>query len=116
VSETKPKAPKSTSARKKAEVARAEKKDDLKTVDFRGLTLHLPPKLPGTLLFDFADLETGNELGGTMQMIKSLVGEGQYQAIRAKVGEEGITFEEVEPVLQKLVEDILEAFGVSSGE
>jgi hypothetical protein len=116
VSQPKAKESKSTSARKKAEVARSEKKDEAKQVDFRGLTLHLPAKLPGTILFDLADLEAGRDLSGTMEFIKSLVGAGQYQAIRNKVGEENIPLDEVDDVLLKLLEDILETSGLGSGE
>lgn len=116
MSETKAKESKSAAARSKAAAARSEKKDEAKTVDFRGLTLHLPAKLPGTILFDLADLETGRDLSGTMEFIKSLVGEGQYQAIRAKVGEDGIPLDEVDGVLLKLLEDILETSGLGQGE
>lgn len=116
MSETKGKEPKSAAARKKAAAARSEKKDESKTVDFRGLTLHLPAKLPGTILFDLADLESGNDLRGTMEFIKSLVGAGQYQAIRNKTGEDDIPLDEVDGVLLKLLEDILETSGLGSGE
>ena len=96
--------------------ARAEKKGDAKTVDFRGLELKLPATLPGTLIFDFADIESGNELRGTMEFLKSLVGAEQYQAIRNKVAEEGISFEDVEGALQGLIEEILDSSGLSQGE
>lgn len=116
MSEPKAKESKSTAARKKAAVARSQKKDAAKTVDFRGLTLHLPAKLPGTILFDLADLEAGRDLSGTMEFIKSLVGAGQYQAIRSKIGEDNIPLDEVEDVLLKLLESVLEASGLGSGE
>jgi hypothetical protein len=115
VSEAKTSA-KKAAAPKKAAAARAEKKDETKAVDFRGLKLHLPAKLPGTILFDLADLEAGNDLRGTMEFIKSLVGAGQYQAIRNKVAEDGIPLDEVDSVLLKLLEDILQASGLSQGE
>lgn len=118
MSETKTTEPKSAAARKKAAAARSEKKAEkaAKTVDFRGLTLQLPAKLPGTLLFDLADLESGRDLQGTMRFIESLVGAGQYQAIRDKVGEDGIPLDEVDGVLLKLLEDILETSGLTAGE
>ena len=103
-------------ARKKAGAARAEKKNEQKTVDFRGLKLGLPAKLPGTILFDLADLESGNDLRGTMEFIKSLVGAEQYQAIRNKVAEDDIPFDKVTDVLLALLEDILETSGLSQGE
>jgi hypothetical protein len=107
---------KKAAAPKKAAAARAEKNAEAKVVDFRGLKLHLPAKLPGTLLFDLADLESGNDLRGTMEFIKSLVGAGQYQAIRNKVAEDDIPLDEVDGVLLKLLEDILESSGLSQGE
>jgi hypothetical protein len=114
VSAAKPKPRKA--APQKGAAARAEKNGKRKTVDFRGLELILPAKLPGTILFDLADLESGNDLRGSMEFLKSLVGSEQYQAIRNKVGEEGIGIEKVDAVLLKLVEDILEASGLSQGE
>lgn len=113
--------PAKTSSRKaspsrRGEAARAEKKDTAKVVDFLGLKLKLPAKLPGTILFDLADLESGNDLRGTMEFIKSLVGSDQYQAIRNKVAEKEIELDKVDGVLLKLLEDILEASGLNQGE
>lgn len=116
MTEPKAKQPKSTSARKKAEVARAEKASAAKTLDFRGLTLHLPAEPPGTLLFDIADLEGGREFIGMMELIKSLVGAGQYQAIRAKIGEDGLSLAETEDALAELVANITESSGLTQGE
>lgn len=117
MTDTKPTETKSAAARKKAAAARSEKKkDEAKTVDFRGLTLHLPAKLPGTILFDLADLESGNDLRGTMQFIKSLVGAGQYQAIRNKIEEDNVPLDDVSDVLLKLLEDVLESSGLGQGE
>lgn len=108
---------KSAAARKKAAAARSEKKaDDVKTVDFRGLKLHLPKEPPGTLLFDIADLEGGREFQGMMELIKSLVGLGQYQAIRAKIGEDGLSLGQTEEALAELVTDVMESTGLKQGE
>lgn len=101
---------------KKGAAARAEKKNQPKTVDFRGLTLTLPATLPGTLIFDLADLESGNGLRGTMELIKSLVGPDQYQAIRNKVADDEIPLDEVEGVLEGMLEDVFESSGLSQGE
>ena len=103
-------------AAKKAAAARGEKAGKSKTIDFRGLELKLPAKLPGTLIFDLADIETGNDLRGTMEFLKSLVGPEQYQAIRNKVAEEQISFDEVEKVLVGLLEDIVGTSGLDLGE
>jgi hypothetical protein len=117
VTEPKASAPKkSTSARKKAEVARAEKKDEVKTVDFRGLKLHLPKEPPGTLLFDIADLEGGREFQGMMELIKSLIGEGQYEAVRSKIRADGLSISATEDALAELVNDMMESTGLKQGE
>lgn len=100
----------------KGAAARSEKKGKVKTVNFRGLKLKMPAKLPGTILFDLADLESGNDLRGTMEFLKSLVGAEQYQAIRNKVAEDGIGIDEVDTVLLSLIESILESSGLSRGE
>jgi hypothetical protein len=107
---------KKAAPRKKGAAARSEKSGKAKVVDFRGLELKLPTKLPGTILFDLADLETGNDLRGVTEFLKSVVGAGQYQAIRNKVAEDGITIDEVDQVLLGLFEDILETAGLGSGE
>jgi hypothetical protein len=92
------------------------KKDQPKSVDFRGLKLKLPAKLPGTILFDIAEIEAGKDLKGTMEFLRSLVGDGQYEAIRAKVAEDAIPFSDVIDVLEKLVGDILDEGGLGLGE
>lgn len=107
---------KAAASKSKAAAARAEAEKTPKVVDFRGLELKLPAKLPGTILFDLADIDSGRDLQGTMEFIKSLVGEGQYQAVRQKVAEDGISLDEVDGVLLKLLEDILDASGLGQGE
>jgi hypothetical protein len=117
VSPAKPKESKSTSARKRAEVARSEKKNEAKEVDFRGLTLQLPAKLPGTILFDIADLEGGREFTGMMELIKSLLGgPDAYRAVRDKIQEDGLGLPEAEEAIAKLLEDILKTVGLGQGE
>jgi len=103
-------------ASKKGAAARAEKKNEEKVVDFRGYKIKLPTKIPGTLLFDFADLQSGNELRGTMELIKSLVGAESYQVIRDKIGSEGLDFEQTEEALVGLLHTLFETYGTSLGE
>lgn len=102
-------------APKKGAASRA-KKDQPKSVDFRGLDLKIPAKLPGTILFDIAEIEAGRDLKGTMEFLRSLVGDGQYEAIKAKVAEDAIPFPDVIDLLQGLVEQILDQAGVGLGE
>jgi hypothetical protein len=100
----------------KPAAARREKTAEKETVDFLGLTIEVPEKLPGTILFDIADLEMGRDLGGTMEFIKSLVGEDTFRAIRQRVADKGIELEEVPGKLIDLLEEILEKAGLSLGE
>lgn len=100
----------------KSGAASRAKKDQPKSVDFRGLDLKIPAKLPGTILFDIAEIEAGRDLKGTMEFLRSLVGDGQYEAIKAKVAEEAISFPDVIDVLQGLVEEILDQAGIGLGE
>ncbi len=116
MSESKAKAPKSAAARKKAAAAGATKEIKPRVLDFRGLSIELQAETPGTLLFDIADLEGGREFVGMMELIKSLVGAGQYQAIRAKIGEDGLSLPETEDALAALVETIIESTGLNQGE
>lgn len=115
MSETKVDA-KKAAASKKAAAARAETNDEPKTVNFRGIELKLPAKLPGTVLFDVADIDAGRDLRGTMEFLKSLIGEGQYEQIREKVRADGIALDEVEGELIKLIEGVLDASGLGQGE
>jgi hypothetical protein len=102
-------------APKKGAASRA-KKDQAKTVDFRGLTLALPAKLPGTILFDIAEVEAGRDLKGILDFLRSLVGDGQFEAVKAKVAEDDIPFPDVIDVIEGLVGEIMEASGVNLGE
>lgn len=107
---------KKAAPRKKGAAARAEKKKEAPTIEFRGLKLVLPEKIPGTLLFDLADLDSGRDLQGTMGLIKSLIGEAQYQAVRDRIGADGLDLEETETALVGLLEQAFDASGASLGE
>lgn len=116
MSTTKAPESKSAAARKKAAAAASGKDDKQKTVDFHGLKLVIAEEPLGTILFDIADLEGGREFIGTMELIKSLLGREQYQAVRNKVAEEGLKLGEMEDALAQLVGDILESSGLGQGE
>jgi hypothetical protein len=109
---------KKAAASKKAAAARGEKTDDPKTIEFRGLELVVPAKVPGTLLWDFNEVLAGDErsLTGIINLIGSLVGAEQNQAVRSKVQEDGLDIEETIGALEGLLEEIFEAAGLSAGE
>ena len=96
---------KPTAARSKAAAARAEKKPEAKTVEWRGLTLTLPSVLPGTLYFDFAELqEDSNDVGA------------QVRLVRAKIAEDEIPFDQMDDVLVDLFNVAFDAYGIGMGE
>jgi hypothetical protein len=103
---------------KKGEAARAEKKNEPKVVDFRGLTLKMPAKISGTLLWDFNELLAGDErsFSGFIGLLESLVGAEQNGAIKAKVREDDLDLEETFEALEGLLEDVFEAAGLTLGE
>lgn len=99
------------------EAARGEKNDTPKTIDFRGLTLTLPPVLPGTLYFDFAELEDNQSSpAAQVRLLRSLVGDDQVVAIREKIAADNVPFDEVDEVVLGLFNDIVASFGVAEGD
>jgi hypothetical protein len=101
------------------EAAREEvaEKPKAKTVDFRGLTLELPDTLPGTVALDYAEIEDGKKaVSPVVNLIKSIIGEEQYNLLYAKVAEDGITMDEVIDGLRSLFDDLFAAYGTSAGE
>lgn len=103
---------------KKGEAARAEKKNEPKVVDFRGLKLEMPAKISGTLLWDFNELLAGDErsFSGFIGLLESLVGLEQSRAIRGKVQEDDLDLEETFGALEGLLQDVFEAAGLTLGE
>lgn len=104
------------SPKSKGEAAVAEAKNEPQTVDFHGLTLEIPSTLPGTVLFDLAEIESGRDFKGSMEILKSILGEEGYAAVRAKIAEEGIGFLEAVEEVQSLIVTLFEAAGVGLGE
>lgn len=105
-------------APKKGAAARAEKTKETKTVEFRGLKLELPEKIPGTFLWDFNDLLSGDErsLSGFIGLLESLVGFEQSRAVKAKVKEDDLGIEETLEAIEGLLADVFETQGLSLGE
>jgi len=110
--------PRKAAPRKKGAAARAEKKGESKTVDFRGAKLTVPPKLSGTLLWDFKTLMEGDEqsLGGIIDFLESLVGAEQSRVVRSKVRDDDLDIEETFVALEDLMQRVFEESGLSQGE
>ena len=98
-----------------ATAALEESKDEAKSVEWRGITLELPAKLPGTLAWDFAALEGSREYAGLVGLVRTIVGE-QDALIQAKVAEDGIGLEDIVEELGNLVTSIVEQYGTTEGE
>jgi hypothetical protein len=114
---------KATKAPSKAAAAKAEVQDqqEPKSFEWRGITLALPDELPGTVLFDFAEMESQirageDRIGPTVELITSLVGADQVQAVKAKVAEDKLTLEEALEEIPGLLNSLLEQFGMGLGE
>lgn len=83
---------------------------------FHGLKLELPPELPGSFAFDFAEVsakeEAGeNAAGAAYRLVVDVIGEEQYRKVRdhiAKTGKPG--------TLVDLTVAIIRAFGLDEGE
>jgi len=88
-----------------------------KTVKFRDLELELPTDLPGTVAFDWAEIEDGKkDVSPVMNLIKSIVGRDQFNRIYEKVGDDGLGMEETLEAISKLSEEIFASYGTSLGE
>lgn len=79
------------------------------------MELQLPERLPGSLLFDFAEMET-DSVGAALHMLESLIGRQQYLVVRSKVLEDDVSFEEIEDEIIELLAKALRAFGIELGE
>jgi len=110
-------AKRAAAAPKKAAAATSEVTPEPKRIDFRGIEFTLPEKMPGSLLWDFSDLEsTDDATAATMRMLESLLGRDQYLAARRKVVEEGIPFDEIEDVIGELMASIFDVYGLDLGK
>jgi hypothetical protein len=112
---------KGKSPAKRAKAAVAEVTPEPKTYEWRGLTLELPAEMPGELVFDFATFEEqaarGEErVGSIIELLRSLVGEAQVRQIRAAIGEAKISFEDVFEEIEKLLDGLLQQYGMGLGK
>lgn len=89
-----------------------ETNPQVKTVEFRGLTLTLPEELPATIGFDFIELE--NEAGAMplLRLLRSLLGKDQFIAVRNAM--DGA--DDVFGVVDGLFADIFEQYGMDQGK
>lgn len=86
-----------------------------KTVTFFDATYTLPDRLPGSLLWDFGDMESDGA-GATMKVLESCLGREQYLDARQQVISHDVAFDEVEEKISDLLSRIFDAYGVRLGE
>lgn len=97
------------------EAARSEGRK--KVLDFRGLKLKLPAKAPGSIVFDFAQLEEGqNMIAPVVGLIRTMLGEEQLEQVKAKIGADDVSLDDMPDVLMGLVNDILDKYGLTAGK
>lgn len=104
-------------AKEKAKAAVAETNGKPKEIEWRGLTFALPERLPGTLLFDYENLQTNT---GALKFISSIIGADQFAQVRAKVEEDGLDLEETEKAVidseDSLFALVARVYGTAPGE
>lgn len=108
-----------TAAAQKAAAARAETATAPapKGFTWRGIEFKLQDRLPATIAFDIADIENGAEsLGPLFAFLTSLLGKDQLKQVRAKLEEDGDTFDDLPEILPELIDLALDPFGMSLGE
>lgn len=95
----------------------AEQNGKPTTIEWQGIEIALPSKIPGTLLFDYEGLDTNT---GAMAFLRSLLGDDQYAVVREKVASEGFDLAEAERALlngdESLFSKVAGAIGASAGE
>lgn len=99
-----------------ASAAIAETNGKHPTVDFRGLTLDLPVKLPGSLALQFSN-DPDDQPSMVRGFIKAAIGEEQMRDLAVKIDSEGISFEDVYEVLNdEVLGPIFGAYNLDQGK
>lgn len=82
----------------------------VKTVEFRGLKLHVPATAPGEVLFDIGD----NDVTGTL---RTLLGDNQLRQVREKVAGDKLSLDQTVSALTDLVNHLFtDTYGITPGE
>ncbi len=105
--------------RAQAEKAIADMKVKERTGDFRGITLTLPAQLPATFIFDVAEMqaeEDETDFAVVHNMMVGLLGREQWSAVRRKIGADGDSMSDLNPLLEEVFQAVTGAYGVELGE
>lgn len=102
--------PAATTPQKRAAAARSEVNGRKKTVEFRGVKLKVPSKVPGEVLFDIGD----DNVTGTL---RTILGETQLREVREKVAADGLSLQQTVTALTEFVNDLFDTtYGITTGE
>jgi hypothetical protein len=91
-------------------------------IEWQGLTLSLAPKLPGSVLRAFGDLEGGKSIGPLNRIMQLALGADQFEEVWEKVDELELSIEDAMGVLmdesddESLIPLIMATYGLSVGE
>lgn len=121
---TPPKAPaaKTNGARKISRTEAAKAIADLKAEprkgSWRGVQFDLPPMLPATFAFDVGEMmaDEGLDFGLVHNLMVSIVGADAWRAMRAKIAEDGVGFDQLDDLLAEFFAAVMEPYGMDLGE
>lgn len=105
--------------RAQAEKAIAEMRDKPRSGDFRGIALTLPAQLPATFIFDVAEMQAEDDetdFAVVHNMMVGLLGREQWGAVRRKIGADGDSMSDLNPLLEEIFQSVTGAYGVELGE
>lgn len=94
-----------------AKAAAAELNPQAKALNWRGLSLELPAELPGTLWFDFQEID--EEGTGELRILKEMLGDEQTKQVRDVIAREKVPLVQVQAVIRDLFNDIFVEYGLA---
>lgn len=109
---------KKASSSAKGEAARAEKRSETKTVDFRGLSIELPAKPPLAIALRSHQIKREfeeDESAAGMRMLELVLGPQQFEAFVAKCEADGLSMDDSSE-LDEVIAEIEGMLGVGMGE
>jgi hypothetical protein len=88
-----------------------------KTVEWESLTFALPPEMPAVALMDRADMESSNDSGAIIRLLRTVLGPEQFMAARNRVVE--ISNSDMSDQIEKitdLIGAVMNAYGTDEGK
>ena len=101
-----------TKPKSKAAAARAEKEQESRSVEWKGIVVTLPAELPDAVLLDLALVQGSEDASASFQMLMTMIGEPQYLQIRNMLKREEVELTDV----AELIRAIFEEYGTNEGE